>query len=372
VGDIVSAAELEVALRQYEEALCGRVRENARSIVDSEAVLGLSATEAAPALSRAFGALEVNGVARRAGDGARAWLATLRLEEEQEPCTVLAAVLLLDHWPEAEPASLLADLARSPPGGSLFIAINAIHAMGETGRSDYVDVLRQFVEPGNDRRVIAKSIRAAAVITGDAGLALAIAEDASFPVDERLAFGLGHAFSPAAGPLLERTMERLLTSEDPLRQEAALRAAADGAAMPSALPLVMRAAADPDLTTVAARKAVDAIRDAMPGTAAPVLLALAQNSGASADARAAAFLAIGDPPIDVAMAIARQGPAPRMLVQVAGHAERLEAGSAVDVFEAFAETGAPSEALVAAIRAWDDETLIRAGQLVFDEPALWD
>ena len=95
-----------------------------------------------------------------------------------------------------------------------------------------------------------------------------------------------NALAPAEGPALDTTMQALLGSADPFRQQAGLRAAAQGRGMPAALPLVIEAAADPDLSLDAARRAVVAIERALPGAAAPVLVELARDESASADASA--------------------------------------------------------------------------------------
>lgn len=371
VGALVTAEELERAFSRYRDALCERVDANSRSIENAEAVLGLSVTEAAPVKSESFSSLFQDGLPRRAGPGVTEWLASLELGSEP-PCVALAAITLLGLWPEAEPADLLADLARHPPGGSVLLTINALVAMGETGRADYLDVLSSFVDPANDSRVVAKALRSAAVITGDAESALELARDETFPIDEGLAFGLARSLDPAEGPALDLTLRTLLDSDDPFRREAGLRAAALGTGMPAALPRVIRAAADPDLSTEAARYAVRAIERAMPGAAAPTLLDLARNASASPDARAAAYTAIADPPMDLGLVIARRQPAPVLLVRLAEHAERLRQGGALAIFEAIAATSVPREALVEAIRGAHDELLLDAGRSAFQDPGLWE
>jgi hypothetical protein len=370
-GALVSVREIEPAFARYRQTLCQRVAVNATTVPDHDALLGLALSEAAPASLQLVGSLSEGDVPRRAAPDVAEWLGDFDLRAA-EPCLVLAVIELLTIWPEAEPGDLLAALAGNPPGGSIFMTLKALGAMGETGRADYADLAARFVDPANDARVVARAIRTAAVITGDAELAATLASDEAFPMDDSLAGELAGALTPAAGPGLDRTMRALLRSQDPFRQEAGLKAAAIGVGMPAALPRVLEAAAGPHLSMEAARSGVDAIRAAMPGSAAATLLDLARSPAASPDARAAAITAIGDAPIDVAVEVASRGPTPFMAIQLAAHAERIHEGSARRILEALAATSIPKESLVEAIRGAEDEALIRAGLAVFPDPGLWD
>lgn len=371
-GALVSVREMEPAFARYRDTLCERVAANSATVPDREAVLGLALSEAVPARRRLSGSLSEADVARRASPEVAKWLGDFDARGA-EPCVVLALIQLLNIWPEAEPGDLLADLATHPPGGSLFITMKAIGAMGESGRADYVDVLATFVDPGNDSRVVAKATRAAAVITGDAELALALASNEEFPMDGSLAGELALALMPASGPGLDRTMQVLLGSDDPFRREAGLRAAAVGVGMPVALPQVLEATTDPDLPMEVARNGVDAIlRGTGAGSGDRALLDLARNDGASVDARAAALLAMAEPPIEVAIEVAGRQPTPFMGIQLALRAERIRGGSARLILDALAAESVPKESLVEAIRAAENEALLRAGHEAFPDPGLWE
>jgi hypothetical protein len=360
---------MEPAFARYRDALCERVASS--SAADAEDAFPGALSETVAARSLLADSLSVSQVARRASPEVRDWLSDFDLARA-EPCVVLAVIQLLTIWPEAEPGDLLAELARHPPRASVFMTMKALGAMGQTGRADYLDVLATFVDPENDSRVVAKAIRSAAVISGDADLALTVASDEAFPMDGSLAGELAVALMPASGPALDGTMRALLGARDPFRLEAGLKAAAIGVGMPAALAEVMDATALPDLRAGAARAGVDAIREAMPGTAAHALLDLASNARASADARAAALVAIGDAPIEVAFDIASRGPTPFMAVQLARHAEHVRAGSAILILQTLPAESASREGLVDAIRGSNDEVLIRAGRAAFSDPELWE
>lgn len=362
-GNLVPDEQFIEAIEQYRDSVCAHYAENARRIPNPDRALFLAKTQSVEDLNEIVERFSANDVRGTAGPGVSHALEEWRWEE-REPCVALAITLLLQTWPEAEPRSLLSQIASRPPHGSIAIAMAAVEAMGQTGRSDYLPALGAIVDPDTDPRVVSRALRAEATITGEAGLALRVA-DSSFPMEENLAVGVSQALRIADGPTVDRTLACLLRSDDPFRQESGLIAASRGIGMPAALTDVVELSADASLSPEMARHAVDAIREANTDAQEGLLLDLAANSAASPHSRAAAVVAMSAPPTDLALQVARSGPAAFLMVELAVRLERLHDGAALSVFQQYAGSGASLTDAQAAVDDVHDAELSRLARVAF-------
>lgn len=357
VGEALEREDLAPIFETYRAALCREYGAQISRHSDPDVALEL-ARNGAVQERRAMLSLATDGVARTAGTSMIRYVAELAMAGHDGPCAVSAFLDVLRLWPEAEPASYLADLARDPPGGSLLVTCAAIDAMGQTGRADYAVVLSTFVRVGVDSRIVFNAVEASTTILGDSDVALSLLAD-DFVFDEVLAGGLPHALAVATGPSVDEVVQRLASSNDPNRRLTAFRAAAIGAGMPAALPAIVDAARRPSTTREEASRMVEAIQEVGADAAPEELMTLARDPRTSPITRAIALLAAGGSQqnVDLSRQIAATTTDPDVAIDLALSVLPSSSDQARRVLGAFARDPELETVLVARLQGARDGAL---------------
>lgn len=368
VGSPITTKELAPVLERYQASICAHWSRERERVADPDIALDMARMAADSDREAMLSALSVDGISRTASAAAISYVAERARADRDQACSVHALVDFLRLWPEAEPGSYLAQVARDPPGGSLLVTCAALDAMGQTGRADYVPELASHVQPGADSRVLVNAVDASTTILGDAELATRLLSS-EFTFDEQLAGGLPHALAVGEGPGVVRVVEGLVSSPEPGRRLAAFRAAAQGAGLPEALLAVVDAARAPGTTREEASRTVDAIQQ-VGGEGAPAqLLALARDRRISPMMRGISLLEAG-PAADaerLGLEIARETTDVSLALALARAAHRADPGVANRILDAFARNADLEADLLRNLRAADSGSLRELSASYFDQ-----